>query len=196
MPELNPTIEEIWKPIPGYEGLYEVSNLGRIKTRGDRPHYRRAAGDLIKNQRIKRLYLRVGLWKKPRQYHPYVHRLVALAFIGPPPDDTRRFVNHIDGNRFNNRADNLEWVSSRENSQHAARLGLMASGDRHGSKLHPESVVRGTRQGLTRLSDDDVKEIRRLFDEGHPQRAIARAFGLGKSTVAHIGHRRTWTHIP
>lgn len=103
---------EQWQDIPGYEGLYQVSTLGRIK--GNRG---------IKSLRIdKRGYLTVWLCKDSIQKNYKAHRLVALAFI--PNPENKATVNHIDGNKQNNCVENLEWATHSENINHANRTGL------------------------------------------------------------------------
>ena len=103
---------EQWKDIPGYEGLYQVSTLGRIK--GNRG---------IKSLRIdKGGYLTVWLCKCSAQKNYKAHRLVAIAFI--PNPENKATVNHIDGNKQNNCVENLEWATHSENINHANRTGL------------------------------------------------------------------------
>ena len=103
-----------WKPIAGYEGIYEISDNGEIKS-------------LIKNRLLKpcihkKGYLVVTLTKGNVHKHYYVHRLVAQAFI--PNTDNKEQVNHIDGNKHNNYVENLEWCNNTENRTHAYKNGL------------------------------------------------------------------------
>ena len=106
---------ELWKDIPGYEGLYQVSNLGRIRSLYN---YKRD-GDNILKPRIKRGYYTVGLRKDGvRKWH-LLHRLVAGAFILNP--DNKPQVNHKDENKLNNCADNLEWCTASYNNNYGTR---------------------------------------------------------------------------
>ena len=114
---------EIWKDIPGWEGLYQASNFGRIRSvdRYDRlgrfhKGVIRQPGDNGKG------YLVLPLKKDGRQTMTSVHRLVASTFL--PNPNKLRDVNHIDGNKKNNRVDNLEWCSHRDNDLHAFKIGL------------------------------------------------------------------------
>ena len=116
-------MEEIWKDIEGYEGLYQVSNLGRVRSLDryvTRPHPKTGVpmqyfqrGRVIIQAAQKSGYLFVNLKDKPRKKIANVHRLVAKAFV--PGYFKGADVNHKDCNRQNNRADNLEWMTRREN---------------------------------------------------------------------------------
>lgn len=99
---------EMWKDVQGFEGLYEVSNLGNVRKKGSQ-----------KNKVIevnKRGYARVQLWKANKGKKYSVHRLVAMAFI--PNTHNKPQVNHIDENKQNNKVTNLEWVTQTENHNH------------------------------------------------------------------------------
>ena len=115
-------------PVKGYEGLYEVSSTGQVRsldreTQGaDGTAYRKKGVILRPHPHKDTGCLQVSLWKSGRGRHHYVHRLVGEAHI-PNPDNEPE-INHIDGVRTNNTRDNLEWVSRRGNAQHAVRTEL------------------------------------------------------------------------
>ena len=108
-------MEEIWKDIKGYEGDYQISNLGRVKSR------KLQFGYVPKEIILKPVstvwgYFRVGLTKNKKIKNFFIHRLVAETFI-PNPDPTNKiYVNHIDSDKSNNASNNLEWVTAKENS--------------------------------------------------------------------------------
>ena len=131
---------EVWKPIPFYEDLYEVSSFGRVRSvEGKVTHSKRHGirvwkGRILKNKTKEvnaQTGYRVSLWKHKKSKEWLVARLVAMAFLGIPKGfylkDTgkRMTVNHKDGNRLNNNINNLEWVTLKENIQHAFKNGLM-----------------------------------------------------------------------
>lgn len=119
-------MNEVWKPIKGYDDKYMVSNLGRIKSvaRDVSNH----TGIIHKPERIlscrkdKKGYLRVYLDDNRKTKFISVHRLVAIVFI--PNELEKPQVNHIDGVKTNNNVENLEWVTNQENQLHAIRMGL------------------------------------------------------------------------
>jgi len=120
---------EIWKDILEYEGMYQVSNLGRVKSL-DRMvnHYKSKNGTCIKRGKILNIYkcrdgyYNIELSKLCKGKNKMIHRLVAETFI----DNKKQYpcVNHIDGNKLNNRVDNLEWCTHSENSIHSFKIGL------------------------------------------------------------------------
>jgi hypothetical protein len=110
--------EKEWRDIKGYEGLYQVSNTGKIKALN---YHREGIAKVISQTDNCTGYLKVQLGKDGKKKKYFVHRLVAEAFI--PRDVQKDEVNHIDGNTYNNSAENLEWVTHSENLRHGARLG-------------------------------------------------------------------------
>ncbi len=110
---------EIWKDIADYEGLYQVSNYGNVR------RISRYGRKWVRNCKCKKTrdgYFESTLVKNSKPKSIRTHRLVAIAFCENPHN--KKEVNHIDGNKRNNRADNLEWVTSSENQKHAYKLGL------------------------------------------------------------------------
>lgn len=117
-------MEEIWKAIEGYEGKYEVSNLGRVRSLDRKVATVHSAMRTIKGKTLvpwtdKYGYLHVNLWCECKMKSQMVHRLVAGAFI-PNPDNMPE-VNHKDEDKQNNRADNLEWCNTRYNINYGNR---------------------------------------------------------------------------
>lgn len=105
---------ETWKPIPGYEGLYEVSDIGRVRSLF---RYKRI---LDTHPNKGNGYIYVQLWKDGKGKNHAVHRLVAMCFCENPHD--KPFVNHKDETRTNNHADNLEWVTHKENCNYGTAI--------------------------------------------------------------------------
>jgi hypothetical protein len=106
--------EEVWKDVPGYEGMYQASSFGRVRS----PYQRGKGIYTLKPVMSSSGYFTVNIKGKM----PTVHRLVAKAFI--PNPEVKRCVNHKDGIKTNNNLDNLEWVTHKENLHHAIGLGL------------------------------------------------------------------------
>jgi DNA-binding CsgD family transcriptional regulator len=108
-----------------------------------------------------------------------VHVLMCEAFHGPRPEG--KVVRHRNGNNQDNRPENLCWGTMRENYEDR---------DAHGT------TARGSRQGLAKLSEDDIPEIRTLLRQGRTQREVGEMFGVDGGTVAAIVRGRTWSHVP
>lgn len=127
-------MEEIWKPIPGWEGLYEVSNLGKIKSldRAKKGH----KGRILTPKITRYGYLSVALSRDNKKKYNFVHRLVAISFI--PNPDNKPYVDHKDNNKLNAKLENLQWVTESENNKFAFDRGrppvkswLGKSGSKH-----------------------------------------------------------------
>ena len=179
-------MSERWKAVSGYEGRYEVSTRGRVRSlavNGRGSQSRKSRTQLISTV-TEGGYLRVGLWdgKKVRLHR--VHRLVALAFI-PHKRAEQNTVNHRDGNRRNNRLSNLEWATMHEQNLHKyAVLGLVP--------------CRGERNGAAKLTEADVRAIRASYEphvRGRGYNALADRFNVSKVTIWRIIHRRSWSHV-
>jgi hypothetical protein len=197
MPEINPITTEIWKPVIGYEGFYNVSNLGNVKRiasyRWGRSHALRMPNGNIKPVLNGHGYPIIKLHKKGILAHKILHSVVCAAFIGPKPKGFH--TNHKDGNKTNNRLDNLEYCTPRENSKHAMEHGLVATGLRTGVFTHPEGIRRGELNGMSVLKEDSVNEIRNLSNKGWTRVALAKMYGVDRTNISCIVLRKTWKHI-
>lgn len=157
---------EIWKDVVGYEGIYQVSNLGRVKSLPRNGTIKQER--ILKPHRVQG-YLLAELFNRGAHKGKRIHRLVAEAFI--PNPDNKREVNHIDGDKHNNRVENLEWVTSSENQLHAAYV----------IKTHKMSVVL--------QKDLDGKPIKKWYGV----KVAADALGIQAADICHCcsGQRKT-----
>lgn len=134
-------MKEIWKDIAGYEGRYMISNLGNVLSLCYGGNRKTKTAMRLKPVLHHTGYMIVGLGKKPKKIC-LIHILVATAFI--PNTEGKPFVNHIDGDKRNNCVDNLEWVTAKENTQHAISTGLRDPRNapkKYGSNHHSSKPV-------------------------------------------------------
>jgi hypothetical protein len=174
------SIMEIWK---AYNEQYEVSSLGRVRSKGKMVRST-WGGEFFKEGRILKQndngqgYLQVLICHNGSSKGERVHRLVAMVFIENPEELPK--VNHKDLNKYNNVVDNLEWCTQGANVAHAKANGRMIKGE----------------AGITsKLTDENVREIKYLFTENHSNRVIADLFGVHPGTINCIRTGRNWSHI-
>ena len=171
-------MEEQWKSIDGFEGIYEVSDCGRVKSLARViPH--KTSGKLTLRERVMAQslaatgkYPMVNLWRHNKQTPCYVHRLVLSAFVGPSPEGAAGC--HYDGDRSNNHVSNLRWDG---------RAGNMQDAIRH------DTAPRGERHGFAKLTRDQVRAIRA---DDRISRLIAADYGVTRQAVGDIKTRRNW----
>lgn len=172
-------MKELWKDIKGYEGCYQVSNLGRIKSldRMTNNQYGEyfMKGRILKNSIIKdKGYCRVSLNNGNGKISKRVHRLVAEAFI--PNPENKPEVNHKDGNKLNNCVSNLEWCTNKENIEHSIRTGL---------KKH----CNGCSNSSSKFTEEDIIFIRKNYKKRDPMYggvALARRYSCCPRTIYDI----------
>jgi len=179
---------EEFKPIPGYEGLYSISNVGRVRS-DNRPKWNGKVFTTLratipchvldKSHKKHPGYYSVSIWKNNQRERFLIHRLVMIVFNGGIPDET---VNHKDGIKVHNFPSNLEWASRLENNQHAFKNGLM-------------NPAKGIEQGFAKLTDEKVRGIRNLLAQGISQRKIAIMFNVSRGPIQRIAEKEGWKHV-
>lgn len=171
-------MSEEWRDVVGLEGRYLVSSLGRVKGGPALRGYNRAKSGYNKAEPSNRGYERVTLTGHDGKLRKYsIHSLVAAAFLGPRPAGME--VNHKDGDKGRNAAENLEYCTRRENERHAYRSGLK------------ERCV-GDGHYAASLTSEWVTKIRRLARDGMTRPEIGKLYGLNRQAVYRILSGRSW----
>lgn len=177
-------MNEVWKDIPGYDGLYQCSNLGRFRApakieNSDRRYCVRKE-KILKATYEGNGYLQIGLAIEKKQVRFLAHRLIAAAFI--PTVEGKDFVNHINGIKDDNRVENLEWVTKSENTIHSFKIGLQ---DNQGTN-HPQA----------KIDDHAVREIRIKYKSGlYSSRGLASEYSMSKTSILDIIKHKAWSHV-
>jgi hypothetical protein len=169
------TAAEEWRPVVGYEEWYEVSSEGRI--RRIKPARGTRVGWILRPHLANRGYRQITILSDRKRRELCVHSIVAAAFLGPRP--LGHDVNHIDGDKMNNRAGNLEYVTRKENLAHASKLGLLRVGEDFGRSPLKENNIRA------------IRKLARSMRVG----AIAKIFNVSHQTISDIVLGKTWKHV-
>lgn len=181
--ELTPAnTQEIWKGVIGFEGNYEISNLGRLKglaiPKNLKNNYTYIKPELIlKLYKINSGYFCAKLHKDGNSKTHLIHRIVATAFISNPENKTD--VNHKNGIKDDNRAENLEWCTHSENLIHAHKIGL-------------KKPTVGEKASGSKLTDEQVLHIR---NSKLPRKQLQIMYNIQLNTISNIINRKTWKHI-
>lgn len=176
---------EIWKSIKKFDNEYEISNKGQIRSKHK---------VIVKSNGV--CYTRVSKVLKPaisedgyykgsvcvnKKIKPYkIHRLVAEAFCKGYKKGLE--VNHIDGNKLNNNANNLEWVTRSENVKHAVRTGLLP-------------VTRGSQRTQATINENQVRQIKKLMAQGVQRKIICEQVGCSIHVYKDIQRGKSWRHV-
>lgn len=160
---------EIWKPLPNYEGLYEISNHGRFASI-------RKDGRFFRKLNDKTHYLSVSVKSLDGQMQKcfYIHTTVALVFIGPRPDGL--VIRHLDGNRYNNHVSNLAYGTNAQNVQDSIKHG----------------IYKGSNNGRAVINESGAKAIKFLAKNGVAAKTLAEAFGVSLATIYATTSNRNW----
>ena len=160
---------EIWKDITGYNGIYQISNYGRVKS-----FYKDKKGIILKTHPTNLGYIKISLKNK----NLLIHRLVAIAFVKNVNPKIKTEVNHIDGDKSNNHFTNLEWCTRSENTKHSWDTGLREAktgDDHHNSKLNKKQVI-------------DIRKLKGL----KTQRQISKIFKVSPATIWRIHNNKIY----
>lgn len=180
-------VDERWKPVSGYEGLYEVSDLGRVRRLPRFQVIKDRLGNschrLLKGMEIRPIitdrYLCVNLWRDGKGKTTRINILVCETFNGSRPLG-KDCALHGNGDRFDNRATNLRWGDHLDNA---------VDREAHGN------TAKGERQHSARLTESLVRSIRERVAAGEQMASIAREVGVNKSSIQAAVHRRSWGHV-
>ena len=178
-------MSEIWKDIIGFEGSYQISSLGRIRSLDRFVNCKNGGLKLFKGQiknvsENKRRYKSICLSKNSKTKNFDIHRLLAIHFI--PNPENKKEVNHIDGNRMNNNLSNLEWNTPSENALHAHKIRLVSN---TGRKNHKRA---------RKLTDKQVIDIKKNHKKGMAK-ILAEKHNVTKECIYRIWGGYSWKDI-
>lgn len=172
---------EEWREVPGFEGKYEISSFGRLKRIESNRHVGNGNTAILR-ERISTGFVSDHGYRRTTlgsNHKRYIHQLVCEAFHGPCPEGKNQ-VAHYDGNKQNNRFDNLRWVDWQDNRDDAKRLG---------------EVRRGTSHPRATLTESDVRDIRARHNSGESMRNIARVYRTCHQHIGDVVRRRIWKSV-
>jgi hypothetical protein len=176
--------KEIWKDVPGYEEIYQVSNLGNVKSID---HYCKGrvgsgkqTGRTLKQHICYKGYSRVRLYLNKKSFTTGAHRLVAIAFIPNPLNLPQ--VNHINGIKADNKVENLEWCTNQYNQIHAVKNGL----------CNPNTCEK---HHMSKLKNEDVLKVRELHRIGFKNSELAKDYDISQTAMSNILRRKTYINI-
>lgn len=170
---------EVWKDIPGTNGIYQVSSLGNVRSidRIVKHNYggtRTAKGRTLRLSKQTNGYLACPVFYNGKEKRCNVHRLVMLAFVG----ESKLTVNHINGNKQDNRLENLEYCTLSQNLKHAFKNGL--------------SCIDGERHPISKLSNEQARDILKSIQQGAKTTELAKKYNVVPSTISNLKHGRSY----
>jgi len=166
--------------VVGFDG-YAVTESGRVFSSLSRAHCPQEEFREVKARVSKKGYLNFHFCRNGGEKRlVYLHRVLAAAFLPPPPSG-QNVVRHLNGDRQDNRLENLAWGTAADNCQDTLRHG---------------NTTRGEKCGTSKLTAAQVLEIRSLLESGETQKAVAKKFGVTRGCICHVWRGATWAHLP
>lgn len=174
---------EAWRPVPDWEGFYEVSDHGRVRSVDREVHgadgrTQKLRGRVLAPNLVGKGYHAVSLRRSGERARAYVHRLVMAAFVGPCPPDME--VCHGPGGPLDNRRGNLRYDTFSGNNM---------------DKVEHGTATRGERNARARLTEGQVREVRQRAAAGEPDKSIAASFDVHTETIGYIRRRKSWAWL-
>jgi len=177
--------DEVWKPVLGYEDCYAVSDQGRVKRTAHTGYWAKRPPKPLAPRPKRDGYVTFHLCKDGIRKDPLAHKLMWEAFNGPIPEGMQ--INHLNGNKADNRLANLEVVSRSQNMQHAYRVLKIPA---------PNNPSPGSKNGCAKLTEADIPKIIALYQTGVlRQKDIGALFGVSQRTISLITRREKWRHV-
>lgn len=181
---------ETWKVVENTNGIYEISNLGRLKTH----NWRNTGKTRIMKPSPYKGYYRTMIIINGKPKTQNLHALVAKVFIGTRPYNKQ--INHKDFNRWNNRVENLEYVSPAENFHHSANAGRQSVFLKNKVNVKTLKIFKGSANVTSKLSEKKVLLIREKFKPRiYTRKMLAHEFGVKEATIKDVVMRKSWKHV-
>jgi len=181
----KPPMSEVWKPIPGYEDCYAVSDRGRVKRTAHVGYWAKRPPKPLAPRPKRDGYVTFHLCKDGIRKDRNAHRLVWEAFNGAVPAGME--INHLNGNKGDNRLTNLEVCSRSHNLQHSFRVL---------KRPPPNNPNYGSKNGAAKLTEADIPRIIALYQTGtYHQRHLAEMYGVSQRMISLIVRREKWQHV-
>jgi hypothetical protein len=163
---------EYWKDIAGYNGFYQISSFGRVKSF----KYDKANGRILKYRKNKLGYLQISISKNKKSKTFLIHRLVGIAFI--PNPENKPEINHKDNDRSNNKQSNLEWNTAKQNAEHKVKQGRC-------------NIPKGEKCTSSKLSEKQVEEIK-SYKGNLSQKELGKLYGVSQANISSIVTNKSW----